>query len=377
MGVVGVGYRRVLRPALFAAYGGDAERVHHATLNALGLLGGIRPARGLMAAASGDPGPPVTVAGIEFPGVVGLAAGMDKDGVALRAWAALGFGHIELGTVTAQAQPGNERPRLFRLPRSRALVNRMGFNNAGAAALADQLAVAGVARGNRAVGIPVGVSIGKTKTTPLAEAAEDYLTSLRLLAPYADYLAVNVSSPNTPGLRSLQDADTLTDLVSALVAEARRLAAAGGSGGVPPGLDTAPSPGVPIMVKLAPDLTEDALEQALEVCEAAGAAGLVATNTTLARENLHPEDHARAGEAGGLSGAPLTDRARAVVTFLAKRTELPVIAVGGIMSRDDGQAMLDAGARLLQIYTGYVYAGPALVTELNRLVPRPSKESAR
>jgi dihydroorotate dehydrogenase len=361
--LVSIGYARVLRPVLFAAYGGDAERVHDATLSVLGRLGGIRPARTAMAAVCGDPGPPVTVAGIRFPGLVGLAAGMDKDGVALRAWAALGFGHVELGTVTARAQPGNERPRLFRLPRSRALVNRMGFNNAGAAALADQLAVAGVARGNRAVGIPVGVSIGKTKTTPLAEAAEDYLTSLRLLAPHADYLAVNVSSPNTPGLRSLQDADTLTELVSALVAEARGLAN--------------PRPAVPILVKLAPDLTDDALEQALEVCEAAGAAGLVATNTTLAREHLHPDEQHQAAEAGGLSGAPLTDRARAVVTFLAKRTELPIIAVGGIMSRDDGQAMLDAGARLLQVYTGFVYAGPALVSELNRLVPHPPKEQDR
>jgi len=295
--------------------------------------------------------------------LVGLAAGMDKDGIALRAWGTLGFGHVELGTVTAQPQPGNTRPRLFRLPRSQALVYRMGFNNAGAAALADRLAAAGVVRGNRALGIPVGVSIGKTKTTPLAEAAEDYLTSLRLLAAYADYLAVNVSSPNTPGLRSLQDADTLAELVRALVAEAARLAA--------------PGPGVPILVKLAPDLTEEALEQALDVCQTAGAAGLVATNTTLAREHLHPDDQDRATEPGGLSGAPLTERARAVVTFLAKRTELPIIAVGGIMSQDDGQAMLDAGASLLQVYTGFVYAGPALITELNRLAPRPAVERDR
>ena len=298
-------------------YGGDAERAHEATLRAIAGVGGsARP--GPAAALWARHHTPVTLAGIEFPGVVGLAAGMDKNGVALRAWGALGFGHVELGTVTAHAQPGNERPRVFRLPQSRALINRMGFNNAGAAALAGRLAAAGVARGNRALGIPVGVSIGKTKTTPLAAAAEDYLTSLRLLAPYADYLAVNVSSPNTPGLRSLQDADTLADLVAVLVTEARRIAAYG--------------PGLPILVKLAPDLTEDALEQALEVSEAAGAAGLVATNTTLARELVHPDEQDRATEAGGLSGAPLTDRARAVVTFLAKRTELPIIAVGGIMS---------------------------------------------
>ena len=360
---MGPAYRRVLRPVLFAAYGGDAERVHEAALKAIAALGHIRPARAAVAALCTGGRTPVTMAGIEFPGVVGLAAGMDKNGVAVRAWPALGFGHVELGTVTAHAQPGNPRPRLFRLPRSRALINRMGFNNLGAAALAGRLAAAGIARGNRAVGVPVGVSIGKSKTTQLAAAAEDYLTSLRLLALYADYLAVNVSSPNTPGLRSLQDADALRELIVALVAEAQRIAA--------------PEPGVPILVKLAPDLTEDALEQALEVCETAGAAGLVATNTTLARDLVHPDEQDRATEAGGLSGAPLSDRARAVVTFLAKRTELPIIAVGGIMTRDDGQAMLDAGARLLQVYTGYVYSGPALVTELNRLVPRPLRELDR
>jgi len=223
-------------------------------------------------------------------------------------------------------------------------------------AAARSLRAAGVARGNRAVGIPVGVSIGKTKMTPLAEATRDYLTSFRLLAPYADYLAVNVSSPNTPGLRSLQDADTLAELLAALVAEARTLAGA--------------EPPVPILVKLAPDLTEDALEHALEVAERAGAAGLIATNTTLGRDGLHPDEQDRGRKAGGLSGAPLTARARAVVAFLAARTALPVIGVGGILTRDDGQAMLDAGARLLQVYTGYVYGGPGLVADLNRLVPR-------
>lgn len=356
----GAGYRRVVRPLLFRAYGGDAERVHEATLRVIAGVGHLPPLRAGLSALCSRHRHPVIMAGIEFPGVVGLAAGMDKDGVALHTWAALGFSHVELGTVTAHAQPGNERPRVFRLPQSRALINRMGFNNAGAAALADRLAAAGVIRGNRALGIPVGVSIGKTKTTPLDRAAEDYLTSLRLLAPYADYIAVNVSSPNTPGLRSLQDAHTLTQLVTALVSEAARLAA--------------PRRGVPILVKLAPDLTEEALEHALEVCQTGGAAGLIATNTTLVREHLHPDEQHRASEPGGLSGAPLTDRARAVVTFLAKRTELPIIAVGGIMTRDDGQAMLDAGARLLQVYTGFVYAGPALVTELNRLVARSETE---
>jgi dihydroorotate dehydrogenase len=350
---MGAAYTRAVRPLLFSAFGGDAERVHEATLRTIAAMGRIPPARAGLTALAARHRTPVTVAGIEFPGLVGLAAGMDKNGVAVRSWGALGFGHVELGTVTAYAQPGNDRPRLFRLPQSRALVNRMGFNNRGAAALAVRLRGAGVARGNRAVGIPVGVSIGKTKMTPLAEATRDYLTSLRLLAPYADYLAVNVSSPNTPGLRSLQDAETLGDLVRALVAEA--------------------GPGLPIFVKLAPDLSEDALEQALEVAESAGAAGLIATNTTLGRDGLHPDEQDRGQEAGGLSGAPLTARARAVVAFLAARTALPVIGVGGILTRDDGQAMLDAGARLLQVYTGYVYGGPGLVADLNRLRPRRPK----
>jgi len=352
-----------LRPLLFRAYAGDAERVHEQTLTMINRLGRNRPALAAVAALCARHRTPVTVAGIEFPGLVGLAAGLDKNGVGVGAWGALGFGHAELGTVTAQAQPGNDRPRLFRLRDSGAIINRMGFNNHGAQALADRLAGAGVARGNRRVGIPLGISIGKTKVVPLAEATEDYLRSLRILAPYADYLAVNVSSPNTPGLRSLQDADQLGDLIRALVSEAWRLAD--------------PGPPVPILVKLAPDLTDSALEQALEVCTSARAEGLIATNTTLSRDGLAAGDQARAAESGGLSGAPLTRRARAVVRFLTERTSLPVIAVGGIMTRDDGQAMLDAGAALLQVYTGYIYAGPALVADLNQLVPTTIKESIR
>jgi dihydroorotate dehydrogenase len=350
--IIDLGYRRVLRPLLFRAYGADAERVHEQTLVAVARIGQSRPALAALAALCARHRAPVTVAGIQFPGIVGLAAGMDKDGVGIKTWGSLGFGYIELGTVTAQPQPGNDRPRLFRLPESRAIINRMGFNNLGAAALADRLAVAGVSRGNLAVGIPIGISIGKTKTVPLAEAAEDYLASLRTVARYADYLAINVSSPNTPGLRSLQDARTLAELISALVNEAWRLADGG--------------PPVPIFVKVAPDLTEAALEEVVGVCTGAGAEGLIATNTTLGRDGI-AADQPLAGEAGGLSGAPLTRRAREVVRFLAGRTTLPIIGGGGIMSRDDGQAMLDAGASLLQIYTGYVYGGPALIDDLNRM----------
>ena len=347
------GYRRLLRPALFASYGGDPERVHEATLAALERLGRRPVALRALAALTGGPRRPVTVAGIEFPGPVGVAAGLDKNGLGLRAWAALGFSHAELGTVTAEPQPGNQQPRLFRLPHSRAIVNRMGFNNRGAQALADRLAAAGVRRGNRAVGMPLGISVGKTRTTPLAAATEDYLSSLRLLAPYADYLAVNVSSPNTVGLRSLQDRDTLAELVQALVAEARVPA----GGGAP----------LPVFVKIAPDLTEPALDEVLEVCLATGVAGLVATNTTLDRTGLHPGDAAVGGEAGGLSGAPLTRRARAVVSHLTATSPLPVIGVGGILTADDARAMLDAGASLVQLYTGYIYAGPGLVAAINAL----------
>ena len=352
--IIDLGYRGILRPLLFRAYRGDAERVHERTLAAIARIGHSRPAIAAVAALCARHRSPATVAGIQFPGLVGLAAGMDKDGMGIKTWGSLGFGYLELGTVTAQPQPGNDKPRLFRLPESRAIINRMGFNNLGAQALADRLAAAGVRRGNMAVGIPIGISIGKTKNVPLAEAAEDYLASLRTVARYADYVAINVSSPNTPGLRSLQDAKTLADLISTLVNEAWLLA-----GGAPP---------VPILVKVAPDLTEDALEEILQVGIEAGVEGLIATNTTVARDGISA-DQPLAAETGGLSGAPLTKRARQVVQFLAERTTLPIIGVGGIMSRDDGQAMLDAGASLLQIYTGYIYAGPSLVNDLNHLKP--------
>ncbi len=340
------GYARVLRPALFRAYGGDPERVHHATLRTLEALERQPAALATLRLLTRGPRRPVEAFGLTFPGVVGLAAGMDKDGVAPHVWAALGFGHVELGTVTATAQPGNPRPRMFRLPDSAGLVNRMGFNNAGATALAARLEAAGVRRDSTSPGMPVGISLGKNKTTPVAEATGDYLTSFAAVAPHADYVAVNVSSPNTPGLRTLQEGAVLRELVAALVAAARA---------------QDPARPVPVLVKVAPDLSFDALEDVLDVCTSAGAAGLVATNTTLGRDGLAPADRWRATEAGGLSGAPLTARAREVVAFLATRTGLPVIGVGGIVTAADGQALLDAGARLLQLYTGFVYRGPALV----------------
>jgi len=351
--LVAGGYERLLRPLLFRAHHGDPEAIHEDLIAALAVLPGLPGVRDAVGALTRVPATPVTVAGIRFPGRVGLAAGMDKEGRAAKAWQYLGFAFAELGTVTAQAQPGNPRPRIFRLRDSRALINRMGFNNDGAAALANRLAVAGLYRGNGAAGIPLGISIGKTKVVPVEEAVPDYLESLRTLAAHADYVAVNVSSPNTPNLRSLQDGGALAELLGALVAEARVLAGPG----VP----------VPVFVKMAPDLTEGQLDEVLAAASDAGCAGLIATNTTLARDGLAPADRPRAVEAGGLSGAPLTARAREVVGYVCRHTDLPVMGVGGIMTAADAAALLDAGASLVQLYTGFIYAGPALVGAINAL----------
>ncbi len=278
---------------------------------------------------------------------------MDKDGTALAAWGPLGFGHVEVGTVTPVAQPGRPAPRLFRLPASRAVINRMGFNNDGVEALASRVRAA---RERGLLTIPVGVSIGKNAVTPVAEAVGDYLRCVDAVLGVADYLAVNVSSPNTPGLRSLQDAGPLAELVAAVVLRAA---------------------GTPVLLKLAPDLSDAALDQALSVALASGVSGIIATNTTLSREGVHPDDVTRAAEAGGLSGAPLTLRSRQVVRRVADQTDLPVIGVGGIMSGEDARAMLDAGASLVQLYTGLVYAGPALVREAALATLTPGSRSAR
>ena len=321
-------YQRLARPALFRLGGGDAERAHEWTLRRLAALS-RRPAALRALRATAVRGTPRTVFGLRFPNPVGLAAGMDKDGRALPAWAALGFGFVEVGTVTARPQPGNPRPRVFRLPAGQGVINRMGFNNEGAAALATRLATL------RPLGIPLGVSLGKSKVVPVADAVEDYLAALRAVLPHADYVAVNVSSPNTPGLRGLQDRAQLSRLLAALREE---------------------SGTTPVLVKIAPDLTEHAIGEALEVCVEHGVAGLIATNTTVNHD----------GEQGGLSGRPLTGRALEVVTFVAKHSELPVVGVGGIMSVDDALRMLDAGASLVQLYTGLIYRGPSLLRAIVR-----------
>ncbi|ASW54682.1 quinone-dependent dihydroorotate dehydrogenase [Plantactinospora sp. KBS50] len=331
-------FERVVRPRLFRIGGGDAEAAHEWTLRRLAALSGNRAAlaalRGRYAVRA-----PRTVFGVEFPNPVGLAAGMDKDGVALPAWPALGFGFVEVGTVTAHPQPGNPRPRLFRLPDSAAVVNRMGFNNCGAAALAARLAAL-----RRPLGVPLGISLGKSKVTPLDGAVADYLASYRALREHGDYFVVNVSSPNTPGLRELQDREHLDALLGALVGQR------------------------PILVKIAPDLTEPAIAELLAVCLERGAAGVVATNTTVARPEVAERDRPAAAQRGGLSGRPLAARAREVVAFVRREAgdALPVIGVGGLMAPDDAARMFDAGASLVQLYTGFIYRGPALVRAVAR-----------
>jgi dihydroorotate dehydrogenase len=342
-------FERTVRPVLFRVGGGDAEKAHEFTLERLARLGPLRSVlRGRYATEA-----PVEVFGVRFPNAVGLAAGVDKNGLALPAWPALGFGFVEVGTVTAKAQPGNDKPRLFRLRDSEAIINRMGFNNAGAAALAARLAALGPLRSAN-LGVPLGISLGKSKVTPLEEAVEDYLASYRLLHTYADYIAVNVSSPNTPGLRSLQDKNAISDLLTALAGD------------------------TPVLVKIAPDLTEPAIAELLEVCLSHGAAGVIATNTTLARDGLAPADQPRAAEAGGLSGHPLTEKARKVVHFVHTETggRLPIIGVGGIMTPDDATRMFDAGASLVQLYSGFIYHGPALVRGAARAAASHQERSA-
>lgn len=342
---------RLLRPLLFLF---DAEWIHHTMMRVFSKMMQIQWLRRRMRAycLSEDPALRTQVLDMEFPSPIGLAAGFDKDARWYNALAALGFGFIEVGSLTAHAQPGNPKPRLFRLPKDQAVLNRFGFNNEGATAAAERL---------RAVPAecPLGINIGKSKITPNERAVEDYLTSLREVQPYADYLVVNVSSPNTAGLRDLQAEEPLRELLSALLQENRRLS------------EATQTRRPPLFVKFAPDMDDAQIEASVALVRELAVDGIVCTNTTISRKDLITDKATvESLGAGGISGAPLTERSR---TFVRKVCDLangdfPVIGVGGIMSPEDAVAMLEAGASAVQIYTGFIYGGPWVVRKMNRAI---------
>lgn len=342
---------RLLRPLLFLF---DAEWIHHAMMRVFSALmrwGWLRR-RVQNYCHVDDPALTTRVLDMEFPSPIGLAAGFDKDARWYNALGALGFGFIEVGSLTAHAQPGNPKPRLFRLPKDRAVLNRFGFNNEGAAAAATRLQATPAE-------YPLGVNIGKSKITPNEDAISDYLQSLREVQSYADYLVVNVSSPNTEGLRDLQAEAPLRALLSALLEENARLSREKG----------ARRP--PLFVKFAPDMNDAQIEASVALVRELGVDGIVCTNTTVSREGLVTDAKTvEALGAGGVSGAPLTERSRAFVRKVCTLAEgdFPVIGVGGIMTPDDAVAMLEAGASAVQIYTGFIYGGPFVVRKMNRAI---------
>lgn len=337
---------RIARPLLFRF---EPERIHRLTIKLLRIAGGNGIGRGVAGWAGGvrQPRDGVEVAGIRFRNRVGVGAGFDKDGIALRGWAAMGLGFAEVGTVTPLPQSGNPRPRLFRLPADEALINRLGFNNAGAAALARNVMLA---RRHLPAKFVVGINIGRNRETPEGQSVDDYLAAQRLVGPVADYLAINVSSPNTPDLRLLQAPERLRELVDALDEAGKRLGCAR-----------------PIFVKLAPDLGVGELEAVLAMVLETAARGVILSNSTLVRDRL-ASPKPLASEAGGLSGAPLLIRTRGAVrrTRALVGDRLAIMASGGIGSAADVEALRDAGADLVQLWTGLVYRGPGLIGEAVR-----------
>jgi dihydroorotate dehydrogenase len=328
-------YERWLRPLLFLL---DPETAHQLTIKLLEWSSRL-PAFGLFGPAATRPDTGKNVFGVHFPNPVGLAAGLDKNAVALPAWAGIGFGFVEVGTVTFLAQPGNPKPRIFRIPEREALINRLGFNNQGAERVALRLEA--LKKSGRWPKIPIGINLGKSRVTPLEGAAEDYRRSYRILSHLGDYFVLNVSSPNTPGLRLLQQGDAIKELFSMFRSEPNRK---------------------PLLVKIAPDLDWPDIGNILAMVEEFGLAGVVATNTTIDHTGVSE----RARTEGGLSGLPLQQRAMEVLKFIKKRSQLPVVSVGGIMRAEDALQRLDAGADLVQLYTGLVYRGPSLVGDILR-----------
>lgn len=373
-------YKQLIRPILFSGLKTDPEWLHQVTLQSLGALNGRSHSPSLAWLRSqirrrcthSDPRLQQTCLGLDFANPVGLAAGFDKDGSVAHLWSDFGFGFAELGTVTWHPQAGNPKPRLFRLPEDEAILNRMGFNNLGAQALATQLethpphpatpvaapngsapAASGPAASMPGSGFPIGINLGKSKVTPLEQAAEDYCASFSLLQHLGDYFVVNVSSPNTPGLRQLQAAEQLAPILAALQALNQ--------------------PQRPLLLKIAPDLSEAEIAAILTVALEQNLAGIIATNTTIDRSGLRTERLAATGnpistEAGGLSGAPLRQRSTAVIRFIYRETQgkLPIIGVGGVSSATDAWEKITAGASLVQLYSGWVYQGPEMMRHLLR-----------
>jgi dihydroorotate dehydrogenase len=323
-------YKQVLRPALFAL---DAEAAHHFAMDcsprADRCCAGLH--RGTMRGSGG--------LSLEFASQpVGLAAGFDKNAVALRAWPSLGFGFAEVGTITARAQPGNPKPRIFRVPECYGIINRLGFNNDGADAVSVRMRLLEESGGWP--DIPIGINLGKSRVTPLSEATSDYLLSFERLHHFGDYFVLNISSPNTPGLRALQDPAALDELLGTI--QRRNIGRR------------------PLLVKIAPDLQWEAIEQIVALAQEHELSGIVATNTTL--DHSYVPRHRE--QQGGLSGLPLRERSTEIVRFISKRTTLPIIAVGGIFSADDALEKFDAGAALVQVYTGFIYEGPQLLRDI-------------
>ena len=341
----------IARPLLFSL---DAEKAHHLTLSmmntaeALGILGVL--------SGSKQPDPrgenSVTVMGLKFPNRVGLAAGLDKTGEAVSAFGRVGFGHVEVGTVTPRPQPGNEKPRLFRLREYRAVINRMGFNNPGVDGLLSNIRVSR----NRFTGI-LGINIGKNFDTPNENAIDDYLNCFERVYGDADYVTANLSSPNTKGLRDLQNDNTTRDLISQLQASREKLQEAHGG------------KKVPIVIKIAPDLSDDSVRALAAVFSEKQIDGVITTNTTIDRESV--ADHPLSGETGGLSGAPLTEKSTEILALLRSEMDdsIPIIGSGGVMSREDARAKFEAGASLVQVYTGLIYRGPSLIQEIDKISP--------
>ena len=331
----------LFRPILFAL---DPERAHHAAFAALDAQAALGLAR--VWAGQLPVGKPVKVMGLSFPNRVGLAAGLDKDAKHLRGLSQLGFGFIEIGTLTPKPQPGNAAPRMFRLPEHEGLINRLGFNNGGVAEAVRRLEA-------RDIQVPVGVNIGKNAVTPIENAVDDYLIAMRAVYATADYIAINISSPNTKNLRDLQTPDSVAALVARIIREGEALTKSTGKR-------------KPIAVKIAPDLDDTIVTEVVSAIIDAGADAIISSNTTISRDTV--AGHAHAAETGGLSGAPLTRRADAMLVKVVKAaaSRVPIIGVGGIMSVADAKRKIDIGASLIQIYTGMLYRGPGFVGELVR-----------